>query len=182
MLSKKRSGQAKEISESFASVHALLDYDRRHRLQLRSKRVFVFVPGDGHRPYTAGTLLLQAPPSWLVWSIDPLLRHKGHKGLGKADALAESQPRLRIVPQLLEEFDLPNFAQCDAVVVLAVHSHAPLLSFWASLPTHIPKICVTIPCCKDYGWLADTDLQVSFVDDEIASPKAKTVYVYAAGI
>ena len=66
----------------------------------------------------------------------------------------------------------------DALVVLAVHSRAPLLSFWSSLPTTLPRLCVSIPCCGDYGWLSTSDLRERYVDREVDCPVASTVLVY----
>ena len=73
VLTGKRRCQAKEVCESFAATRALFDFDRKHGLGLRGnggggsgKRVCVFVPGDGCRPYTACALLLQAPRSWVA--------------------------------------------------------------------------------------------------------------------
>jgi len=64
--------------------------------------------------------------------------------------------------------------------VLAVHSHAPLQSFWSSLPVHLHRICVSIPCCGDYGWLSTGDLRERYVDHEIvgAGLGTDTVLVY----
>ena len=172
LLSNKRPSQAKEICESFGATRALFDFDRVHGLGLREKRVVAIVPGDGCRPYTSSALLLQVPQSWVCYSVDPLLAS------GKALAVARDQPRLTLVPALLEDFTLPDLADVDAVVILAVHSHAPLQSFWTKLPDTLQRVCVSIPCCGDYGWLSTSDLKVRYVDREIDCPTANTVLVY----
>jgi hypothetical protein len=174
VLAQKRSNQAKEISEIFGCVEALLDFDRKQNLKLRQKRVCAFVPGDGCKPYTSIALLLQTPPSWEVYSIDPMLRTTS----------CALSPNLRLSPQKLEDFELPDFSDFDAIVILALHSHAPLLSFWSTLHGHAPQLpsaCVSIPCCADYGWLSSHELQISYVDNEIMSPQNR-VNIYSRNL
>ena len=179
LLTKKRTNHAKEISESFGATKALFDYDQKYQLNLRkgNKKVVVFVPGDGCKPYTSAALLLQTPQSWTCISIDPALK------TNKTVTIDQNEPRLCIQPIALEEMDLtePSIAnrlnEADAIVVLAVHSHAPLQSFWSKLPANKLRICVSIPCCGDYGWLSTNDLKEKYIDYEIES-QANTILVY----
>ena len=179
MLTSRRSNHATEICESFAATQALFDFDRHHNLGLRQmQKVAAFIPRDGCRPCTAAALLLQVPTTWTAFSIDPALAS------GKAAALLTDQPRLHLVPSTLEMLTLDEpplcdvMAAADAVVVLAVHSHAPLQSFWSRLPSSVLRVCVSIPCCGDYGWLSTDDLRQQYMDGEINSAGADTVLVY----
>ena len=181
ILTMKRKNHVKETCESFAATRALFDFDQRHRLNLRNgqKNIVAFVPGDGCRPYTASTLMLQVPNTWTIFSIDPAL------ATNKASALTGAHPRLHCIGKTLESISLddPPFSHAlqhaDVIVVLAVHSHAPLQAFWSSqLPSNVHKIAVSIPCCGDYGWLKTNDLQYQYIDGEIDSPGANTVLVY----
>ena len=184
VLTLKRKNHTKEICESFGCTRALFDFDRVQCLELRKgqKKVVAFVPGDGCRPYTACALLLQVPKTWTIISVDPAMNSE------KALQLTKDQPRLHCLGTTLESISLDESPVSDALrhadvaVVLAVHSHAPLQSFWTKLSSlPIPKICVSIPCCGDYGWLATKDLQYQYVDGEINSRGANTVLVYASG-
>lgn len=146
-------------------------------LRKGNKKVVVFVPGDGCKPYTSAALLLQTPQSWTCISIDPALK------TNKTVTIDQNEPRLCIQPIALEEMDLtePSIAnrlnEADAIVVLAVHSHAPLQSFWSKLPANKLRICVSVPCCGDYGWLSTNDLKEKYMDHEIES-QANTILVY----
>ena len=184
LLTKKRTNHAKEISESFGATKALFDYDRKNKLQLRqgNKKVVVFVPGDGCKPYTSAALLLQTPSTWTCVSIDPALK------TNKTTTIDQDEPRLCIRPMLLEEINLMDdlfifnlLREADAIVILAVHSHAPLQSFWSKLLCDWKnkiKICISIPCCGDYGWLSTNDLKEKYVDYEIESSGANTILIY----
>ena len=68
----------------------------------------------------------------------------------------------------------PN--ETELYVILAVHCHAPLTEFWHRLPPSVPKVCVSLPCCADHGWLTEAPV-CSFVDPEIPSG-ANTIHIY----
>lgn len=71
----------------------------------------------------------------------------------KADRYSNLPDRLQLHPTLLQ--DLPDeLVSGDTAamrVVLCVHSHAPLPEFYAKL--RAPKVCISLPCCADYGLL-----------------------------
>ena len=65
----------------------------------------------------------------------------------------------------------PDQAEIDAAdlrVVLAVHSHAPLQDFYASLPN--PKYAISLPCCGADGFVAQPPFH-RYEDVEVLSPK-----------
>ena len=65
---------AKELSESMAMVNAVPECSHRLGVDLmRVENVQVYVLGDGIIPFTAITMLLFVPSSWIFTSIDPLL-------------------------------------------------------------------------------------------------------------
>ena len=186
ILTMKRKNHTKEICESFAATRALFDFDHHHHLNLRrgNKNVVAIIPGDGCRPYTSAALMLQVPKTWTVFSVDPAMGKKVSKLY---------HPRLHCIGSTLESlsFNEPPLntmlMNANAVVILAVHSHAPLQTFWSSLQSlqkisHIPKIAISIPCCGDHGWIQTKDLQYQYVDGEIKSQGSNTVLVYSVGI
>ena len=79
VLTRTRSRQAKEISETLGVVAAVRKaIDAAPGLgpfsELINQRVNVLVPGDGCRPYTAAAMCLCSGPKWRAWSIDPTMK------------------------------------------------------------------------------------------------------------
>lgn len=79
VLTRTRSRQAKEISETLGVVAAVRKaIDAAPGLgpfsELINQQVNVLVPGDGCRPYTAAAMCLCSGPKWRAWSIDPTMK------------------------------------------------------------------------------------------------------------
>ena len=142
----KAKNPAKEITESnSAFLHAV-----RHLKNLRRapgdprswSDVVTFVPGDGSLALTSHVVVYRS--RWSAVAIDP-----------KPPAPTQAK-RFRYVQARVEEFD-PLFFLRDAsvVVVLAVHSHAPLEPLVNKLVSagH-PVLVVAIPCCvqQELSW------------------------------
>ncbi|CAD7971442.1 unnamed protein product [Amoebophrya sp. A25] len=89
--------------------------------------------------------------------------------------------KLGTATTLAEQAQAPTFSVGDEMVefsrvrdtlsiVVACHSHAPLVEFWNRLPA--PKIAATLPCCENYSDLRKSpDLQ--YDDFEIFTPKRR---------
>jgi len=166
-----RSKLTQEMCESMSVVQTLFDFGNAQKLELMQMKALVFVPGDGNHPNTAAALCLQVPDSWRVYSIDPRLKNFETCTLGAAAS------RLSVVPGMLEDFAVPPHGNFDICIVLAVHCHAPLIEFWARLPSSLPALCVSLPCCGDHvGWLSE-EPQAITKDAEIPSEK-NTLSIY----
>jgi len=184
VLTKSRFQHAKEISENFGAVCALRQaIDATPGLEwsdLVKKRVHVYIPGDGRRPYTAAAVTLTTPGTWSVWSIDPLMMAEfcqdesapqKKKNGGKKNPLGGMSKRLTCVRGISEDFDIPQ-SPCDLSIVLAVHSHCPLSELFERIPT--PRLCISMPCCGQCG-LLDGEPVLTYYDEDILSPSRKVI-------
>lgn len=123
---------AKEISESMAAF-AAVRFQAGNPEAMRAPATVVVV-GDGATPRTAAMFAFRT--RWNVISIDPALR---------LDPRWSAIKRLTIFPGKIE--DWPGIETEEPVVVVAVHSHAPLEVAWEKVRTASRKIAVAIPCC-----------------------------------
>jgi hypothetical protein len=153
-----------------------------------SKRVVVYVLGDGCRPLTAACLCLQLPAHVLFHSIDPLMQDKYvPTGAAAASDVAWDNPlgayQHRFFPARMysQDFQIPpssagnHGAEPSALsIVVSCHSHAPLQEFWDRVPN--PRIAVTMACCAGYADLTAAPV-LEFEDFEVYSPK-RTVKIY----
>lgn len=120
----------KEITESMAAFTASA------RLVDRSRSdVLCVAVGDGVTPRTA--TLCAFLSKWQCWSIDPNLRE------GKIAGWEAKVQRLRCIKGRAEEQSIKT---TSPVVVLAVHSHAPLHEFLPRIDAKEVYV-VAVPCC-----------------------------------
>ena len=131
ILASKVFPNAKEITESLAAWNAV----RKHLgvEWLRRDDVALLDVGAGHTPRTA--LLAAHLSRWSCHAIDPHMNLTG--GLR-----AERVMRVRCLIQRYR-FDGPQ----RYAVVLAVHSHAPLLDSILACGQAVPLLLVAMPCC-----------------------------------
>ncbi|XP_026193766.1 uncharacterized protein LOC34622704 [Cyclospora cayetanensis] len=179
---------AKELSESMGVAAALqFAFKKCLRLPLESLSALVFVPGDGQHPRTSAAVCLQTPASWRCVSIDPRMQPQHcdptiqHTPSAHASAAASAHTvtKCRFVGSLenrvfcfrgtAEAFcfqDLSTVMQPhdgrlegpDTIVLLGVHSHAPLQEFFDKLlqvygGTAKHFVAISLPCCGSSGFL-----------------------------
>lgn len=124
---------AKEITESYATLKAVLAHAEERGFDRAAARVSVLVVGDGTSPRTAA--LVACLTGWTVTSIDPLLR---------VDGPHPEIRRLTCVRGRLEEHP-----ELRADIVIGVHSHAtPKATRAAVLPG---GFLVVMPCCVPWA-------------------------------
>ncbi|MFW6090033.1 MAG: hypothetical protein ACODAB_09790 [Gemmatimonadota bacterium] len=123
---------AKEITESFAAFEAA----RRHLHHWIRLPALCVVVGDGARPRTAATFAVRTP--WHVLSVDPALRAK---------TAYDKIRRLEVIPRRVEDVEVRRFGTPWRVVVVAVHSHAPLEAALDKFQGRTRSV-VAMPCCR----------------------------------
>ena len=138
----------KEITESMGAFHSVVNKMGWKALSDRAMNLIVI--GDGSTPRTAGLFALRS--AWNCWSVDPALKDK-----------AWSIKRLQLVKQKIETATLPAM---EKSVVVAVHSHGPLLL----RPEWNVKLVVAIPCCLPQD-MAGVFPDSEYRDRGIWSPK-----------
>ena len=167
LFTERISSHAKELTESMGVWEALVRFMHDSKLNLHKMgRINVYVPGDGKTPRTAALVYMQSSSNWQIYSIDPSMNTT-------PASLGVASTRLHPINGLAEDFIIPPDPVAFSVV-LAVHTHAPLQEFWDRVPR--PKVCVSLPCCADYGWL-NKNLYISYSDYEIFS-KCKHINIY----
>jgi hypothetical protein len=155
---------SKEISEAMA----MADCTERamkaafHCTSAEMPSVRVFVLGDGQKPLCAAAMCLQLPLSWEYFSIDPLMQPVD---------LGTYSTRISLHACLSQEFIIPDSNAHTLSIVIACHSHAPLLEFWTRLRG--PKVAISMPCCSTYCDLKGVEPLLTFEDFEVYSPKRK---------
>ena len=180
MLTRSRSHQSKELSESLGMVAAV----RRaiaaapglgSFADLAKARVNVFVPGDGCRPYTAAAMCLLSSPTWRAWSIDPAMK----EDCCDPDRFGQ---RLKCFRALSQDFPMPTAEDQPEgtptlTIVLAVHSHCPLSEFLSRAPR--PRLCISLPCCGRCGIVETAGPPIlTYEDPDITSPVRKLIVHY----
>ena len=142
---------AKEVTESFGAFNAVRGH-LPHNFQ--DDNITVFCVGDGHLPRTGATFACRT--KWTVYSIDPLLHMKACR-----------VARLTQINKKIEACDKFINMDHDAIIV-AVHSHAPLLSSIDRLKFKSIAI-IAIPCCVPQTLDKEPDLR--YHDKSITSPE-----------
>ncbi len=182
------------------------------------REVRVFVVGDGVQPLCAACLALHLPNTWTIYSIDPLLEPVALGGNSE-----EYSNRFIQFKGLSQDFRIPicgihnsNCGSIDSIercsisslsIIIACHSHAPLLEFWDRIPpckssnSHLyrssaqlssfpsssshqtfradsVKLAVAMPCCANYS---DLDIKpiFEFDDFEVYSSKRR-IKIYSS--
>ncbi|RLF67200.1 MAG: hypothetical protein DRN26_02895 [Thermoplasmata archaeon] len=123
---------AKEVTETFAAFRMV-------RKQLGSENFgrndfTCIVPGDGALPRTGATMAHLT--RWEIISVDPALKEEGENAFGVE--------RLQCIKKRIQDcrlYSRPN------LVVLAVHSHAPLQAALDIASNWKEALVIAIPCC-----------------------------------
>lgn len=152
---------AKEITESMGTYNAL----RTHLCdwKMNDKSIACVVVGDGTTPRTAALIAMRS--AWTLYSIDPRLHHDGkHKSI----------ERLFQFCGPVERFNL----EADRVLIVAVHSHAPIRPVLNNIIGKLCRAMIAIPCCN-FDTLPYTQPDVEYSDENIWS-KANTVKIWKA--
>jgi hypothetical protein len=153
----------KEITESMGAVQCLW-YNPQFEVDRHNKNITCYVLGDGNTPRTAS--IIAKSSNIKVWSIDPKLKIKKRQ-----EAVVDRIPSLHISATLAEDF-VEIDEGVDLSIIVAVHSHAPLHTFWDRIKG--PKIAIAIPCCV--GQYTDIEPAGKYTDPKIFSKKNEVVY------
>jgi len=153
MLALKLFPNAKELTESVAAYNAV----RKTRLfQLNDPSVTLISVGDGCTPRTAAMFAFRS--AWRCWSVDPRLRSDW-----------SAVQRLHVKPQRVEDCEPMH---TDKLVIVAVHSHAPL-DVACQKFTAEQRVVIAIPCCVPQERERPPDFE--YVDKGIWSPQNKVM-------
>lgn len=139
---------AKEITETFACYRAVRDIGDWVRVD--NPEIVLISVGDGGTPRTAATFAYRS--RWDCWSIDPALGDKTRW---------ERIERLHCVKDKIEHWNVREQwgdEKIFGVVVVGVHSHAPLeaaVSLAKTLSTRVAA--VAMPCCVRQELWKDPD-------------------------
>lgn len=152
---------AKEITESFAAFNSVR---RQISSKLCDENGMCIVIGDGVSPRTGAVTVYRS--RWNVYSVDPSMRMNTLRATSQNPAIH----RLHRIPKRIEDAwgDLKEPAsKASFVVILAVHSHAPL-----EMPSWLdPELVIAIPCCVPQSLGRQTSF--TYEDWGIHSPKRK---------
>ncbi|CDJ38950.1 hypothetical protein, conserved [Eimeria tenella] len=190
---------AKELTESLGVAIAMQSAVKTLSVSLNDVSALVFIPGDGQHPRTAAAVCLQTPPSWRCISIDPRMQQQQQQNTGPPAAAGVPgcrfagvvEDRIFCFQGRAEAFCIHSLdtilqqqqqkLQPDVVVLLGVHSHAPLQQFFERLLQHYGEtashfVAVSLPCCGSCGFLK-APLVSRYRDPGILSPQNE-VYVH----
>lgn len=119
----------KELTESMAAFEAV----QQARVFAPNDRDVVLVSvADGHKPRTGALFAFRT--AWTCYSVDPVL-----------NVPVDKVQRLYCHKTKIEDFKLNR--SYSKLVVVAVHSHAPLEAIDTVLPNWNVRVVVAIPCC-----------------------------------
>jgi len=128
---------AKEITESFAAFHGVINMimpkmnSQTNPISYNSENVKLISIADGYTPRTAALFALRT--KWDCYSIDPVLRMNEYP-----------IKRLTQINKKIEEVNL-NFEN-DIIIIVSVHGHATI----NNMLEHIhgkERYLLVIPCC-----------------------------------
>lgn len=143
---------AKEITESMAAYNAIRNKAR--LFNLGDPNVVLIAVADGNTPRTAAMFAYRT--AWQCVSIDPRLVKAGWP-----------IKRLTCWQKRIEDCEPQHFSK---LVIVAVHSHAPLDIVCARF-TSDERVVVAIPCCVKQERERAPDF--AYIDKGIWSPKNK---------
>lgn len=155
---------AKEITESVAIFEAWQNFFQpTGRFARKDKRVVLVSVGDGHVPRTAAFFAHMT--AWKCYSIDPELNYQKYWN--------KDIPRLTYIKSKIEDQDL-QFDDCSDVLIVAVHSHAPMMDVLKHIHSGRRSL-IALPCCeKSYADNAATADEV-YDDPCVWSPMRKVM-------
>lgn len=144
---------AKEITESMSAYHAVRWLlGPQAGLRFDDPNVALVAVGDGSTPRTAALFAFRS--AWKCYSIDPRLR-----------ASEFYITRLAAYQSLIES---ARFDFCIPVVIVLVHSHAPMSVVLKQITGPVRHV-VAIPCCVDQD--IPGKVHLGYRDHAIWSPK-----------
>lgn len=154
---------AKEITESMAMYSAVRKYVCD---DFRNDKIAMVSVGDGASPRTAGLFAFRS--AWNCYSIDPNL-----KDCNKWELQIK---RLHCCETTVEEF--PGIMRpYDKLIVVMVHSHAPIEATVAKFPDALAYL--SMPCCVPHS--LHHRPYIGIEDDDITSPK-NTIKIWAKNL
>lgn len=122
---------AKEITESMGAFNAVRKIMGAKNFPRED--VLCLIPGDGHSPRTGAMFACRT--KWNVVSIDPNISTDRCEGFRRLNSIKKK------VEDVEEVFD------SNTVVIVAVHSHAPLHHLYEKVNFKDRCFVVAIPCC-----------------------------------
>lgn len=151
MLRYKLYPNAKEITEAFAAFDATTRLPAGY--EWNNPEVTAYCVGDGVRPRAAMMFALRT--AWTTYSIDPRL-----------SPIHYPIQRLTLIRKRVEEVVL---VCADRVLIVAVHSHAPLTAAINRLGGSYHTAVIAIPCCIDQSYPPQPP-DHRYRDEAISSP------------
>jgi len=148
---------AKEITESFGAFNAVRTKLKK-LYDLNDPHVNLISVGDGRTPRTAALFAFKT--KWNCISVDPNLNQE------KIPLWESKIDRLTCFPHKVE--DLWEEITYDKVVIVAVHSHAPLEAILSSIKAK-QRSLISIPCCIPHNY--NKTKCIEYTDAGINSPK-----------
>eukprot|EP00915_Cephaloidophora_sp_WS-2016_P011927 GHVH01017368.1.p1 GENE.GHVH01017368.1~~GHVH01017368.1.p1 ORF type:complete len:371 (-),score=45.49 GHVH01017368.1:25-1137(-) len=135
----------------------------------------IYILGDGKLSLCGRlfqlAMLLNKFPTCELWSIDPLTDLQSTHLF--EDTEINEEIKLNRVVSRSQEFIIPPSSLQGLNVVVSCHSHAPLDEFWERMAGN--SICVSLPCCSDYGMVKTGKIVIEYQDYEILSPKRHVI-------
>jgi hypothetical protein len=150
---------AKEITESMGAFNAWRS-ELSGQYKPDNADVLCFVIGDGNTPRTAALFAYRT--KWTVFSIDPILKSE-EWDIKRLVCRSETIESL-----IKKERDGMIWCGTRPVLIVCVHSHAPMEICVTGIATSANKAMIAIPCCVPYDYIkADKE----YVDHRIISNK-----------
>lgn len=142
LLATKFFPNAKEITESFAAYSATRRY-LWDNFPPDDPTVTLVAVGDGTWPRTGAVFAFRT--AWQCISVDPLIHENApYKEGNRAGMKVE---RLMAIQAKVEDARLTEFyCQDEPLVIVCVHSHAPMPAVLTALPAK-KRAVIAIPCC-----------------------------------
>src|SRR5574343_1709534 len=148
----------KEITESMSAYHAVKKYILDDVQELKDESIFLVSVGDGCVPRTAALFAFMT--KWQCWSVDPLMRSTDWSLKIK---------RLTVCPHKVEDIKLEF--DCNKLIIVNVHSHAPLnlvLPNIVSINPNCVRSVMVLECCVKMDIPGKPF--IGYTDQEVWSP------------
>lgn len=145
---------AKEITESWGAYAALSRLTQ--KLDFNDPDINVVCVGDGSTPRTAATFAFRS--RWNCISVDPALRSK--ESWYRINRLTCHKDKIEKIK--LDFGDKP-------VIIMLVHSHAPINACLRNITTTGVRHLITMPCCVDHN--INDKIFIGYRDNQILSEK-----------
>lgn len=163
----------KEASELAAALFYTTEF------QVPGQRVRCYVIGEGKRPCLS-RLICAAQPGWSIISADPLT---SQSLADSNDPPSQKAGQVEYRAQRDDELDLSDLTPesghgWDSVIIVGLHSHNDMKSFWNRIPSSLHRLMIAIPCCQNCPKPESAEFFVyPFREPSIQSPK-RTVHIW----